>query len=214
MNSAQSDLNSTGTSSSLRSKVPPKAKRLALLQGPYRTPDVEVGAEIACLFNGKAKVCGWGSGKIRWPLIRVGHGGMGAYPMTDELARAVRSESEAAICHWWGVGSTTVAKWRRKLNVPQFNDGTRRLYSLWKEPKLPSQSLTISKPALRKFRLARGLSQQQVARAMGWNSINSYGQLESGKRQGTTAPTLNKLAQALACDASELLKLAKSRPAK
>jgi len=210
MKPAQSDLDSTG---SARRKVPPQSKRAELLLGPYHPPDVDVGTEITCHLRGKGRVCGWGTGKIRWPLIRVGHGGKGAYAMTAELARAVRNESESAICYWFGVGTATVAIWRRKLGVPQFNDGTRRLYSLWKEPKLPTLSLTISKPALRRFRLASGLSNQQVATAMGWNSVNSYGQLESGKRQATTAPTLNKLAQALACDAKELLKT-RSRGAK
>jgi len=169
----------------------------------------EVGSEVACLLRGRAKVCGWSRGPIHWPLIRVGHGGKGAILMTEELARAVRHESQAALSHWWGVCTTTVTHWRRKLGVDQFNEGTRRLWSLWKEPKLPDGALTISKPALRRMRLARGLSQRQVAAAMGWNSVNSYGQIESGGRHRATPLTVVKLAQALECSAKELLEVSR-----
>jgi hypothetical protein len=34
-----------------------------------------------------------------------------------DLARAVRRESEVAICHWWGVCPTTVWKWRKALGI-------------------------------------------------------------------------------------------------
>jgi hypothetical protein len=33
----------------------------------------------------------------------------------DELARAIRQESAAAIKYWWGVGSNAVWKWRQAL---------------------------------------------------------------------------------------------------
>ncbi len=190
---------------------PPKEQRLALVDGPYYPPSADVGNEITCMLRGRATVCGWGTGRIRWPLIRVGHGGKGAYVMTAELARAVRHESQAAMQYWWGVGTTTVSQWRKKLGVDQFNEGTRRLWSLWKEPKLPDEALTISKLALRRARLAKGLTQQQLARALGWNSANAYAQLESGDRHRTTPATLNRLAQALECQANELLQLAHIR---
>jgi len=96
MSSAHLDLNSSGLPSGRRgTRAPRKSERLALVNGPYKVPNVDVGFEITCLLRGRAKVCGWGSGKIRWPLIRVGHGGKGAYVMTPELARAVRLECQA-----------------------------------------------------------------------------------------------------------------------
>jgi hypothetical protein len=74
-------------------------------------------------------------------LGRLGRGGKGAYIVTSELARAIRTESEAAVCYWWGAGITTVSKWRRGLEVDRFNEGTRRLYSLWKLETLPDRAV-------------------------------------------------------------------------
>ena len=48
--------------------------------------------------------------------------------MDDELARAVRSGSAAAVSYWWGVGKTTVAKWRQAPGVTKTNNaGAHRL---------------------------------------------------------------------------------------
>jgi hypothetical protein len=44
-----------------------------------------------------------------------------------DLAKAVRRESELAICHWWGVCPTCVWKWRKALGVGFSNEGTHRL---------------------------------------------------------------------------------------
>ena len=46
----------------------------------------------------------------------------------DELARAVRSESAAAVQYWWGASSQAVKNWRRALDVDRVsNPGTNRL---------------------------------------------------------------------------------------
>jgi hypothetical protein len=48
--------------------------------------------------------------------------------MTDELARAVRCESAAALCWWCGVSEAVVWRWRKALGVSRTNnEGTRRL---------------------------------------------------------------------------------------
>jgi DNA-binding XRE family transcriptional regulator len=184
---------------------PPEEKRLQLVHGPYQPPPVRVGQTMTCVLRGKAKVCRWSDGPIPWPIIRVGHGGRGAYAVTPELARAVRSESSAAVAHWWGAGSVTVTGWHRALGVEQFNEGTRRLWSLWKEPKLPDTCVTFSKAALRQHRLAKGMTQLQVARAVGWNSVHTYGQMESGGRWRATRETLGRLAKVFDCRAEELI---------
>ncbi len=44
------------------------------------------------------------------------------------LIFAVRSESEIAVAYHWGVSTATVKKWRRALEVPAVNNGTRSLY--------------------------------------------------------------------------------------
>jgi hypothetical protein len=45
-----------------------------------------------------------------------------------DLARAVRRESSLAIRFWWGVSMSTVRQWRRALEVPRVNEGSRRLW--------------------------------------------------------------------------------------
>jgi hypothetical protein len=185
-------------------RVPPDLREYPLLRGPYAVPAVRFGRTATCLLRGKAKVCGWTDGRIPWPLLRAGHGGKGVILVTKELARAVRLESVSAIQYWWGVGSTTVFSWRRALGVPEFNAGTLHLWSLWKEHKLPDQAVSFSPAAMRRQRLACGLTQREVARRMGWNSVNSYGQMETGRRRRAMPQTLQRLAAILRCRAAEL----------
>ena len=50
---------------------------------------------------------------------------MGASPassLDEELARAVRTESAAAIRYWWCVRGKTVAWWRKRLGVTLTNN--------------------------------------------------------------------------------------------
>jgi hypothetical protein len=44
------------------------------------------------------------------------------------LAKAVRRESNQAVCHWWGVTPQTVTKWRRTMGVERATEGTSRLH--------------------------------------------------------------------------------------
>jgi hypothetical protein len=43
------------------------------------------------------------------------------------LARAVRRESNQAVCHWFGVGTATAARWRAALGAAGLNAGSARL---------------------------------------------------------------------------------------
>jgi hypothetical protein len=54
-------------------------------------------------------------GKWRVPVVYKG------------LARAVRSESEQAVAHWWGIGLWSVWQWRKALGVGATTEGTSRL---------------------------------------------------------------------------------------
>ncbi len=47
--------------------------------------------------------------------------------LCGDLVRAVKLESNIAICHWWGVTPQTVTKWRNALGVDATTEGTRRL---------------------------------------------------------------------------------------
>jgi hypothetical protein len=51
--------------------------------------------------------------------------------VTDELVRAIRSESSLAIQYWWGVGEAAVWAWRKVFGVSQFGtDGSKRLHEI------------------------------------------------------------------------------------
>jgi outer membrane lipoprotein-sorting protein len=76
-------------------------------------------------------VTGWSDGRISWPRCRAldsrGHGS--GLLVDEELARAVRSESAAAVMYWWGISCSTVWLWRTALGVEGWTatEGTRRL---------------------------------------------------------------------------------------
>ena len=184
----------------------PPAQRVRLLAGPYRVPRARIGRMITCRFYGRCKVCGWSDGRIPWPKIRVGHGGNGAYVMTPELVRALRTESSAALCYWWGFGIAKVSVWRRRLGIPQFNPGTQALYSAWKPIKLPDHTVEFCPASLRQWRLRQGLTLRSVTTLMHWNSLNSYQQMEAGRRRRTSPETLRRLARILGCHSNDLIK--------
>jgi hypothetical protein len=75
-------------------------------------------------------VTSWSDGRISWPRCRaLGHRGGSGLLVDDELARAVRSESAAALMYWWGVNGRTAWAWRKALGVEgrTATAGTRRL---------------------------------------------------------------------------------------
>ena len=175
-----------------------------LLHGPYEVPRTQIGRQLRCLLRGSLRVRAWSDGRIPWPIGRIGHGGRVAIIVTPELARAIRLEAASAVCHWWGFGINTVTKLRRRLDVSRFNDGTLKLYSLWKKPKLPDLTIPFDPKSLRRARHAKGMTCRQVANGMGWNSINSYGQMEEGRRRRALPETLRKLAKVFSCRVKDL----------
>jgi hypothetical protein len=75
-------------------------------------------------------ITSWSDGRISWPRCRaLGHRGGSGLLVEDELARAVRGESAAAVMFWWGVGCNTVWSWRKALGVEgrDGTEGSRRL---------------------------------------------------------------------------------------
>ena len=70
------------------------------------------------------------AGGVRGRRVRIGKGGAGQHSLIvyKGLAKAVRRESELAICHWWGVRTSTVRKWRRALGVGRMTEGTGQLH--------------------------------------------------------------------------------------
>jgi hypothetical protein len=105
-------------------------ERVKLLFGPYQAPHLRRGDRAFCLVrDAPVVVIGLSSAPLPWPRCRgLGlRGGLGLL-VEDELARAVRHESAAAVCHWWGANRAAVRRWRRALGVTRTNnEGTRRL---------------------------------------------------------------------------------------
>lgn len=95
-----------------------------LIAGPYRPPACRVGDWLDDEIAGRVEVGGWTAAPISWP--RRKKTGRASLILTGEMARAVRTESVAAICHWWGVGATKVWMWRRALGVDT-TDGSQRI---------------------------------------------------------------------------------------
>jgi hypothetical protein len=72
----------------------------------------------------------WTDAPISWRRCRVlgGPGGGSGLLVDEELARAVRHESAAAVMFWWGAGHGALFRWRRALGVGRTdNEGTARL---------------------------------------------------------------------------------------
>jgi hypothetical protein len=107
--------------------------RIKLLFGPYRPPALRRGDRAVCLYKDSlVVVTAWTDAPIPWPRCRPleGHGGGSGLLVDEELARAVRHESAAAIKFWWGVGDYAVWSWRKALGVSRTNnEGSWRLIS-------------------------------------------------------------------------------------
>lgn len=96
-----------------------------LIAGPYHPPKLRSGQIVTCLVRGEMEVCGWSDAPFKWPLgRRPGTRYLGRQIVTDELVRAIRTESSLAVCYWWGLSHTTVSQWRRKLGVEGITKGT------------------------------------------------------------------------------------------
>jgi hypothetical protein len=104
--------------------------RAKLLFSLYRPPRLRRGDPAACLYRDcDVTITGWTDARISWPRgLPVGAKGHPSLLVDEELARAVRHESAAALRYWWGVSSLLVWKWRKALGVDRVNcPGSQRL---------------------------------------------------------------------------------------
>src|SRR5262245_16611373 len=96
------------------------ADRVKLLHGPYRPPALRRGDRATCYFRDcDVIVTGWSASRIPWPRCRAlgTHGGGSGLLVDEELARAVRTESAAAVIFWFGVTAGVVWRWRKALGA-------------------------------------------------------------------------------------------------
>jgi hypothetical protein len=105
--------------------------RVRLLYGRYRTANLRRGDRAFCLdLDCTVVITGLRDAPIAWPLCRPLDNRMGqpTLLLADDLARAVRNESAAAVMYWWRVSPGVVWRWRKALEVSRTNNrGTRRL---------------------------------------------------------------------------------------
>src|SRR5437868_9835811 len=99
--------------------------RTRLLFRPYSPPPLRRGDRATCLYRDHdVVVTTWTDARISWPRCRaVGPSGSGyGLFVNDELARAIRTESAAAIIHWWGVSANTIWSWRKAFGVDRISN--------------------------------------------------------------------------------------------
>ncbi len=100
------------------------------LIGTYRTPRFEYASVVIDAIRGEVQIVGISDAHIPWPIGKRGRAK--SLVIYGGLVQAIHSESNQAICHWWGVTAQTVSKWRKVLGVPQNNAGTlHRRRELW-----------------------------------------------------------------------------------
>src|SRR5262245_6691647 len=100
-----------------------RSSKPRLLAGPYTAPPHRRGDRATCLYrDADVLVTSWTSAPIPWPrCCRPGtHGGGSGLLVTEELVRAIRTESAAAVCCWWGVSEGVVWRWRKVLGVTRW----------------------------------------------------------------------------------------------
>jgi transposase-like protein len=89
------------------------------LIGTYTPPAVRVGERVICMLRDcECKVTSLSSAPLPWPRVQpLEHlGGSGLW-VCDELVRAIKTESAAALGHHFGVSAGVVWRWRKAFGV-------------------------------------------------------------------------------------------------
>src|SRR4051794_34498547 len=96
----------------------PDPGKVRLLHGPYTAPAVKRGDRVNDLARDcEVIVTTWTDVPISWPRAKRAGRGAPSLLVDEELARAVRTESAAAVMYWWRVSVKVVWKWRIALGV-------------------------------------------------------------------------------------------------
>ncbi len=89
------------------------------LIGSYSAPEVRRGEVVTCLYRDRdCTITTLSNAPIPWRRCqpRGEQGGSGLW-VTDELVKAIRTESAQALKHWFGVSAGVVWKWRKAVGV-------------------------------------------------------------------------------------------------
>jgi len=103
-------------------------RRFKLLHGPYTAPRCRLGKKLFCERRGWVIVRRVSDGRVQWPEGARKGGRAVTFVLCGDLAKAVRRESNQAVCYWWGVTPQTVTKWRKALDVPRNNEGSTKVW--------------------------------------------------------------------------------------
>ncbi len=147
------------------------SERFKLLYGPYAPPKCKLGDKLLCEYRDlELTVRAITDGLIQWPSAFRGK--LRSPIVCGDLVRAIRTESELAVAHHWGVSSTTVVKWRRALNVPRMTNGSLRLVMDYASEKIHTpEAITKAKEALHSAEVRARLSAARKGRTQHPNTI-------------------------------------------
>ena len=106
----------------------PNEERHRLIAGPYVAPKVEQGEQMLCALHGAVTVSGWSEAPLPWPVHRALHIRTSLI-VSEELVRALRTESVTAVSYWWNISVPTVKRWKRALGIGR-TEGSQRLRQL------------------------------------------------------------------------------------
>jgi hypothetical protein len=145
-----------------------RANLIPRLLGSYAAPRCRIGRQLACQINGDVEVDGITEAPVPWPYTQSRAGGVkrGGKPILivcGDLARAIATESVAAVAHHWGISRSTVMIWRRALKVDRMTPGTQRLLMDHAHAKLTKLAPKV--PAIRAG-IAAGKTNQEIAKEL------------------------------------------------
>jgi hypothetical protein len=110
--------------------------------GPYRAPQVKVGAVLRDERRGDLEVEGFSEAPIPWPAASYKKGRRGVLLpiLCGDLVRAVCEEEELTIAYYWNVTPFMVERWKRAISGATTSNGVfTRLAIMRSNPEFRKQ---------------------------------------------------------------------------